>query len=439
MPKVSIIIPIYNAEKYLSEVLDSLLNQTLADFEIICVVDCPQDASREIVRSYQEKDNRIRIIENERNIGAALSRNRGIAEARAPYLCFFDADDIFEADLLETAYRTMSENVADIVLFEHDSFSEHFMYNTSGDAEASNYAQVFCLRDLPEEALTYWYCVPWNKMFRREFVQRHSLFYQDLPSSNDVYFSDMAMLLAERIVHLPTNKKYVHYRVNSGTQISANRDPRCAWEALKNVYLELKKRNLFDEYKKYFYVKFLHTMVSDFQRCKSNEKVKSTYEYIHQLGACEIGLDTVKEEDFDNPFYVKCLRKFVVDEYDGGGFGQYALLYARLEYNRDNILELYEHFSKQDFKIAVWGTGPNGRTALTFFRQHQKEIQWLIDNNRNVQGTIVEGMYVSSFEAIKHKVRAIFVPSANYYDEIRQQVELENHEIYVVNISDYVK
>ena len=93
MSKVSIVVPIYNVEKYIRPCLDSLLSQTLSDVEIICVDDCGSDDSMAIVEEYATKDRRLRILKQATNGGPSTSRNIGIAAAYAPYIVFYDSDD----------------------------------------------------------------------------------------------------------------------------------------------------------------------------------------------------------------------------------------------------------------------------------------------------------------------------------------------------------
>ena len=115
MPKVSVIIPVYNTEKFLRKCLDSVCNQTLQDIEIICINDCSTDGSLEILREYARKDNRIKLIELLENCGAAKARNIGIDIAEGEYLGFIDSDDYIDLDFYENLYAKAIETSADVV------------------------------------------------------------------------------------------------------------------------------------------------------------------------------------------------------------------------------------------------------------------------------------------------------------------------------------
>lgn len=115
IPKVSIIIPIYNVESYLRRCLDSVINQTLGNIEIICVNDCSTDNSWGILQEYAKNDNRIRLINFAENKGAAAARNAGIEEATGEYIGFVDSDDFVDLDFYEKLYVKAKETDADIV------------------------------------------------------------------------------------------------------------------------------------------------------------------------------------------------------------------------------------------------------------------------------------------------------------------------------------
>lgn len=115
MPKVSVIIPVYNTEKFLRKCLDSVCNQTLQDIEIICINDCSTDGALEILREYARKDKRIKLIELLENCGAAKARNIGIDIAEGEYIGFVDSDDFIDLDFYEKLYKKAQETDADAI------------------------------------------------------------------------------------------------------------------------------------------------------------------------------------------------------------------------------------------------------------------------------------------------------------------------------------
>ena len=123
--KISVIIPIYNSEKYLRECLDSVLSQTLADIEVICINDGSVDGSLDILKEYDEKDKRIVVIDKE-NEGAAVARILGINKASGEFVCFMDSDDLYPTDdVLETLYSKAKENNVLVAGGEFSVFDEN--------------------------------------------------------------------------------------------------------------------------------------------------------------------------------------------------------------------------------------------------------------------------------------------------------------------------
>ena len=112
--KISIIIPVYNVEEYLPKCLDSVINQTLKDIEIICINDCSTDNSLEILENYVKKDSRIIVLNQEKNQGQGAARNRGLQIASGEYVGFVDSDDWVENDYFEKLYNAAIKYNADI-------------------------------------------------------------------------------------------------------------------------------------------------------------------------------------------------------------------------------------------------------------------------------------------------------------------------------------
>lgn len=123
--KISVIIPIYNSEKYLRECLDSVLSQTLEDIEVICINDGSVDGSLDILKGYAEKDKRI-VVLDKANEGVAVARNIGINKANGEFVCFMDSDDLYPTDdVLETLYSKAKENNVLVAGGEFSVFDEN--------------------------------------------------------------------------------------------------------------------------------------------------------------------------------------------------------------------------------------------------------------------------------------------------------------------------
>ena len=115
MPKISVIIPIYNTQNYLEKCLDSVINQTFKDIEIICVNDCSKDNSLEILKKYSKKDKRIKIIDFKENKGPASARNEALNIAKGEYISFIDSDDWINLDFYEKLYFSSQNSFIDII------------------------------------------------------------------------------------------------------------------------------------------------------------------------------------------------------------------------------------------------------------------------------------------------------------------------------------
>jgi len=118
MPKVSVIIPVYNTKEYLAQCLDSVINQTLEDIEIICIDDASADDSLKILNEYSAKDRRIRVLHNEISKSALGARKKGVMEATGEYIMFLDSDDYYSPDACEIVYGEIRKTKAEILCFE---------------------------------------------------------------------------------------------------------------------------------------------------------------------------------------------------------------------------------------------------------------------------------------------------------------------------------
>lgn len=212
--KVSVIIPVYNSEAYLKECLESVIHQTLQNIEIICVDDGSTDASMNILQEYVQKDERFKILE-QRHLGGGAARNLGLKVAEGEYLSFLDSDDFFELDMLEKIYLRCSEKKADVGVFGvmcyHQATGAQ-NYEAAGlRKEYLPDKEVFMWSDFPEYVFNSFHNWAWNKLFLREFVLKNQIYFQEIKRTNDLLFTNKAMILASRIVIL--DEALAHYRI----------------------------------------------------------------------------------------------------------------------------------------------------------------------------------------------------------------------------------
>lgn len=209
MDKISIVVAVYNAEKTLKKCVESLLNQTYDNIEIILVNDCSKDNSLDICKEYSKTYNNVKVISNEKNSGVSVTRNNGINNSTGEYICFVDSDDYVESNYIEVLYYYYQKyNTVPICGFVyHDEYNhaKPVKYSWSGDEGLVSLGEAFKLKsDLYLTAL-------WNKLFDRKLiVDRNIRFDTNVSVGEDLKFSvdyfiknnvDKICVLSEPLYH----------------------------------------------------------------------------------------------------------------------------------------------------------------------------------------------------------------------------------------------
>ncbi len=212
---VSVIVPIYNAATYLSEALESLCRQTLTQIEIICVDDGSTDEGLNILKSFRDRDPRVRII-TQNNAGASRARNSGIRRARGEYVAFLDADDFAEPTWLEKMYGAASAGQADIAACGYDLYRDRIRrYTEAVPSESAGMLpcdRIVPRSDIPDILFQAMDGYVWNKIFRRTFLQEKDLFFpEDIQMFEDTYFVAAALSVADRLYKI--SEVLLHHRV----------------------------------------------------------------------------------------------------------------------------------------------------------------------------------------------------------------------------------
>lgn len=384
MPKISVIMPVHNTGILLSESIGALEKQSMKDFELICVDDASSDIlTVQTLDLYRYKCPFMKVVHLKNNVGAAEARNVGLDMALGEYVIFLDSDDEFSEVLLETMYGCAVQNSVDICCCGYEEFYEdeqgrHSLGIYFPKEQGTVTQGWFTLEDLDETALTLWTPAPW-KLFRRAFVQENGIRFQTLPSSNDVYFSCMAAILARRICYTKCGSPLVFYRQNVDGQISSNRNPGNLLKAVKWLMEDLINRGMdVNSIKRKIAVFLYDHAVYELKVSRDEEQSRKFYDDLKYF--------TTEHEDemlLFNYQYKYFRDSFLKQEYDSGWFllvGDYRM---QLERHAGGLVEELNGYQK----IVLWGMGKRGEAFQYFCRMKNIDLIGIADrSNRNVGG-----------------------------------------------------
>ena len=297
-PKISVIIPIYNMEKYLNESLDSVITQTLKDIEIICINDGSIDNSLTILKEYEKNDKRIKII-NQKNSGVAISRNLGINISTGEFIAFLDPDDKFINN------RTL-ENL-------YNAAINHHVLISGGNSNAyKNGKQIRKLDHFKKEGIVYYSDFQkmyyfWKYIYNSSFIKKNKIYFPNYSRFQDPIFFVKAMNLAKTFYALP---QLVHYYRYSNTINKMSKKKMI--DTLKGMLDVLQYSNennlnvLYNNIVNQFNSRYIIKMIKKF---KNNIEVNTNIMQILRY----INLKKVKRKNKKfklNKFYKKIMKKF---------------------------------------------------------------------------------------------------------------------------------
>ncbi len=220
MPKVSIIIPVFNAEKFLHKSMDSIINQTLDDIEIICINDGSTDNSLKILQDYQNKDDRIVII-NKENAGQGIARNIGLEIAKGKYITFVDSDDWIDNHLCEEVYNKAIETDCDVIIFDYLKINGRNLQKNKiirfSDSLRKNKISIsknniYNYEDIKSIVLDKMSNTPWGKLYKNTFIKKHNFKFGKGFIGEDKIFQIAVKLSAKSIYYY--SKPLYYYNIN---------------------------------------------------------------------------------------------------------------------------------------------------------------------------------------------------------------------------------
>lgn len=276
---ISIVIPVYNIENYLEICLDSILAQTFEDYEIICVNDGSKDNSLNILNKYSQKNNRIKVI-NQENSGSGSARNNGLRKATGKYIQFLDGDDYFEPEMLKTLYNLAEENNADIAVCSSRKVDdEGNITETKNPNSPLNLAKlqlnnVFNYKDYPEDIFNLTGTIPWNKLYLRNMLVKNSLKFPSLTGPDDFCFVNMANVCAKRII--ATNSELINYRYNRPGSVQTYRANHTIDIVKAGLYIKefLKNKNLYNTLEKAYFKMIISAIRWETTLCNEEQYTK---------------------------------------------------------------------------------------------------------------------------------------------------------------------
>ena len=389
MPKVSIIIPVYNTEKYLDKCIQTLTNQTLQDIEIIFVDDGSTDNSLEIINFYAEKDNRIIVLtQNHKKQGAA--RNYGIKIAKGEYIGFVDSDDWVQSDMFEKLYNTALKNDTDITMCSSATFDENkqefipYTYNTLDVFKESFLDRTFT----PDETYGFLFNIsvsPCNKIFKRNFLENKQLYFPENIYYEDNIFFYNCWLKAHRI-NLLNESLYIYRKFSTTSTCSGNdKNKLDVFKMLDATKPILIKNNVYTILKSNFYRHKYHTLKNWYNNI-TDKKIKTI-------------------------FYIKMLFNMPT-----------AALSSII--NRDELILYFKLYMNKREKIIFWGASNFLKQFLKKHKIKNKNILGIVDRNKDVQGSMIENLKIFAPEDInKLKPDKIIITIINYNLESKKYIE----------------
>lgn len=409
MCKVSVIIPVYNVEKYLGDCLDSVLNQTLEDLEVICIDDASPDRCGMILDSYAEKDSRVHVIHLPDNHMQGYGRNLGLDQAKGEYVYFLDSDDLISRSALEELYTIASEDFLDGIFFDAKPLFEERRFAL----KHSDYdrPRKGCYRDEiyagPELFEAFSLQSDWSVLVQCQFWKRFFLIEQKVrfleeTEHEDEWFSFQAILLAQRVRYVP--EPYFTHRYRSDSVMTREAHPK----DFHGYFINYRAMVDFVEE---------HDLVTP----GTENNIFHIYERILQFydifDAQEDPLSWFRTEDER--------RDYLYLRHAKHGKVFYQNILARMIEDEDGDSSILDLIAAGEIEIWIYGAGIIGRKVCSVFENLNYVVGGFLvsetkDNPRAVLGRKVFG--IDEVCPSDNRV-AVIALSAAYHSEVKAMLE----------------
>ena len=279
MPKISIIVPVYNVEQYLPQCLDSIINQTFKDIEIICINDGSTDNSIKILEQYAQRDSRIKVL-NQENQGLSVARNNGIAQATGEYVSFIDSDDFIHLEFLETLYQAIIQSNCDIAGCD---FLKVYSNEIPVKKNAKFKKYVSAL-DVLLNKKNFIHFNVWNKLYKREIIK-------DIQFVENLYFEDWVFNLcvfAQNTSFAWINAKLYGYRISSNSIMRSQFNEKKLQDYVRGIeiiaeYFQFNHPQQWNKVKKLRISRTVKMLMNSTLRSKNNVLYKQAQVFLQKL------------------------------------------------------------------------------------------------------------------------------------------------------------
>jgi len=380
--KVSIIVPVYNSEQYLSKCLDSLLRQTLKEIEVICINDGSTDSSLDILKDYAKQDSRIKII-NQKNLKQGKARNIGVENASGEFIGFLDSDDWVEPEFYEKLYKSSKIHDSDIAC-------GNVIYNSNGILNNSNFISKYTFKSnkevitTPEQKYNLLKAgVVWNKIYKTELIVKNNIRFPENIKFEDNYFTFVTLMFSDKISLV--EDAYVFYNIRDNSIMTSL------------TY----DKNLFD------FFKVLEYGWDFLNQAEVTYELKTKYKYLFDVFAINLIYSWVKQVKgyFKESFIEKAKEEFLQIDIKNNPYINFKTLkrYKKVlsgDYKFSDKLfsikesEIYKNYTISGIKLKIIKS--NKRLVNYFLKKQIKPKTVLIVEPNNCHGEVIPG-YVQYF------------------------------------------
>lgn len=452
MIKVSIIVPIYNVEKYLRKCLDSLVNQTLQEIEILLVNDKSPDQCDLIMEEYKERfPDKVKCFYQPTNQKQGAARNVGIKKAEGEYLVFVDSDDWLDITMCEKMYECAKRENAELVfcdyiqVFENKTKQRYIMDAVSEQAGEVTVKKLKSLFPLT--------AYPFARLVSRKLVIDNKLYFAENIKYEDKVFVPFLPLYSKKIGKVNEGLYYYLQRESSTVNSKNEVYQFDRMKASEIAYLEMKKRGFYKEYKeeidfcfvKDYYLMMLRYCIEKFDEPPINKMKELDNERKIKFSEYK---NNYYIDKFVEPIYLKIAEfnenstDFLVNKYrdNPGYFKEDNYLNYYTEY-RTKIINLLSELHKQNKRVAIWGAGQKGIDFLRVCDSQNERIDYVIDGDKKKENTrLSTGHIVQTYEKVKDSVDSILVINRYHYGEIYNEIrnKADNSNSPIINLDNYL-